>query len=538
MGDINKKICKSDNECDNNFLCGFDENDLNNYCTENNIEKLYYGCLNTNQDYNNNFEAIESKSLNNNQTYKDCIDFVRKQTNKDNIDFNYMVYKDKKKVFVDIGTINIYLKCDDEILSVIPHMDYFDLQCDKTQENCILKGKESLKNFIKQNTKNCTGIIYLEITYECENEGLKKTQNIPIDLNKNISINLSMSCPINKNDDKYKTKCEALYINNKDDNLKTYMDYNTSLYYCKTPVFNVPKPIFDISKYKKMKDKYNQNELNKYDEKIEQKMNDLKKLEAEKYIKLKNIQTGKVISLEEALDAINKYPLKQNITNWKIYKNYDAAQKLFHYNEYDNKILTYYGKVYTLQDAIDAANKNNELFFVWYHNSFELDNFASKLYFIDIYSLDENILKKENWVKNENVSTGLIKFQLEHFDDDTKDNDFIENNGFNDNDEDNNKLKEIFDATSSNVQLEEEIEKAVDSFLTSTSNISDKVIKQLDTKITTMTQVITMNDYQTAVNNKILFYLGISVFFMIIILICIIVYYNNKTGGKIKLLGR
>jgi hypothetical protein len=528
MGDINKKICKTDKDCDENYLCGFNEADYNNYCIDNSAEKLYGGCL---IDYeNSNFEAIESKSLNNNETYRDCIEFVRKQTNKDGLDFNYMIYKGKKKVFVDIGTINIYLKCDDEILAVIPYTDYFELRCDKTQENCVLIGKESLKNFIRQNTRNCNGKISLDITYECENEGLKKTENILVNLNQNILIKISMNCPINKNDNRFKTKCEAMYINNRSDNLKTYIDYGKTLENCSNPIFRVPKPVYDMSKYKMMKNKYYHNELNKYDQKISEKKNDLKILEAEKYIKLKNIHSGKMISLEEALKIIDKYPLEKNVTNWKIYKNYDAAQKLFHYDEYQNKVLKYYGKVYTLEDAIEAANINNELFFVWYHNSFELDNFASKLYFIDIYSLEENILKKENWVKSENVSTGIIKFELEHFDNDIQNNlvDYISS----DDEKNIDKLKEIFDTTSSNIGLEEEIENAVGLFLNNTSNINEKVIKQLDTKITTMGQAITMNDYQTDVNNKLLFYLGIFVIIIIIILIVVLVYYNNKIGGK------
>ena len=526
MNNINK-ICKSDEDCNNNSLCAFNENDFNNYCIENNIEKLYYGCLNP----NNNFDAIESKSRNSKQSYMECIDFVRKQTNKDDIDFNYMIYRDKKKVFIDLTTINIYLKCEDEILAVIPYNDYFNLNCDSSQENCVLIGKESLNNFIIQNTKN--GKIYLEITFECENEGLKKTEKIPINLNTKQIIKINMNCPINKDDDRYKTKCDALYINNKDDNLKTYIDYNTSLYNCTNPLFKVPKPILDTNKYKKLKNKNNQNELKKYDEKINEKIMDLRKLEAEKYIKIKNIQTGKIISYEDALDAINKYPLQNNVNSWKIYKNLDAAQKLYDYNETNVEILKYYGKVYTIQDAMDAANKNNEIFFVWYHNSYELDNFASKLYFIDIYSIDENILKKDNWVKSDNVSTGIMKIQLEHFDDINYDDIFDNNDNLLDNSID--KLKEMYEKSQSNISCEEDFEHAISDTLNKTGYIYNNLINTLDDKITTMSQAIVINDYQTNINNKILFYITVIIGFMIVILISVIVYYNNLYGGKIKL---
>ena len=39
------------------------------------------------------------------------------------------------------------------------------------------------------------------------------------------------------------------------------------------------------------------------------------------------------------------------------------------------------------KQAIETFKKseNDQNYFVWYHNSYELDDFASKLYFIDIY---------------------------------------------------------------------------------------------------------------------------------------------------------
>jgi hypothetical protein len=386
---INKKICNSDKDCDNNYLCSFNDDDINNYCINNNIENLYKGCL---KDNKYNYESIESKNYNNEQTYNDCIDFSRKQTNKDGFEYNYMIYHPKKKINVDKTTINIYLKCDEQILSVIPYNDYFDIACDNNQENCILTGKKILNNFIEKNTNNCNGKIYLEVIYECNNEGLKKILKIPY-LNNSSNIKINLNCPINSNPE-YKTKCEALYINNINDDLEYYFDDKINMNNCKNPVFTIPRIVTNIDKYKKMKKKISQSKIKNYDEKINEKISDLRKLEAEKYIILKKIQTGKDISLEEALEIISKKPLKDNTNNWKIYNNYDAAQKLFDYSENNVEILKYYGKVYTIQDAMDIANKNDEPFFVWYHNSFELDNFASKLYFIDIYSLNENILKK------------------------------------------------------------------------------------------------------------------------------------------------
>jgi hypothetical protein len=61
MSNINKN-CLTDNDCDEKSLCAFNTNDLNNYCISNNINDLYYGCINP--DIENNLESIESKSNN------------------------------------------------------------------------------------------------------------------------------------------------------------------------------------------------------------------------------------------------------------------------------------------------------------------------------------------------------------------------------------------------------------------------------------------------------------------------------------------
>jgi hypothetical protein len=300
------------------------------------------------------------------------------------------------------------------------------------------------------------------------------------------------------------------------------MDYNTSLYHCKNPVFTVPKPVKDVSKYKRLQNKHLQNEMDSYDNQINEKINDVRKLEAEKYMKIKNIQTGKSITMEEALDAINKYPLQQNTTSWKTYENYDAAQKLYDYSENNVNILKYYGKVYTIQDAMDAANKNNEVFFVWYNNSFELDNFASKLYFIDIYSLDESILKKNNWVKSEKVTTCVRKFQLEHFDDDNDDT-LYESSLFSQ-DKIINDIAEIMNLSDCTYEVQEEIDDKLNNILIKNNNINDNFIKKLDSKITSIGQAITMNDYQTNMNDEILQYIYIILGIIFIIILFIILY--------------
>ena len=68
-------------------------------------------------------------------------------------------------------------------------------------------------------------------------------------------------------------------------------------------------------------------------------------------------------------------------------------------------------------------------------------------------------------------------------------------------------------------------------------NLNSVIIKDLDDKITTYGQAISMNNYETNINNNILIALSLILFFIFVIFICVIVFYNNKTAGQIKLFG-
>ena len=516
---MSNKKCNLDKDCETGYSCAFNENDLNNYCVSNNINDLYYGCSDK-----NDFEIIETKSKDNTFDHLKCIDFSRKQTNQDGLEFNYMIYKPKKNVFVDTTTINIYLKCENEILAVIPYNDYFMIECHNNQQNCILKSKDSLSNFIIQNSKNCNKSIYLEIIYECENENLKKNLLVQINKNNINKININLDCPVDINNDKFKSKCGALYLDESafdKDNINLNLPFNE----CKNPLFTVPRIISNINNYKKNKSIKSNNKILEYDNQINKKIEDLKILEAEKYIKLKEIQTGQTISIEDALKTINL-----NLEDkWKIFNNYDAAQNIFS-EDLKDQILTYYGKVYTLKDAIDISSKNNQNYFVWYHNSYPLDNYASKLFFINIYFDKKDILDKKNWVKDENVTTGILKIHLEFISNNDDDDNEINNN------EDLNKLKEIFeDSSQSKEYLQEKINNIITTTSTDNNNIYKNIINDLDNSITTYGQSISMNNYETTINNKILNILGYVILSMIILFVCVLVYFNQKTAGKIKL---
>ena len=149
-----------------------------------------------------------------------------------------------------------------------------------------------------------------------------------------------------------------------------------------------------------------------------------------------------------------------------------------------------------------------------------------------IYFDNKDILNKKNWVKDENVTTGILKIHLEFISNNEKEDD----DETDDNKEDLNKLKEIFeDSSQSKEYLQEKINNILSTFSTDLKDINGVVLNDLDNRITTLGQSISMNNYETNINNKILNILGYVILFMIIIFVAVLVYFNQKTAGKIKL---
>jgi len=281
-------------------------------------------------------------------------------------------------------------------------------------------------------------------------------------------------------------------------------------------------------------------EIQDYDNKINEKLNDLKRLKAEKYIKIKQIQTGEIISFEDAIEVINKMSIQKllNTTkeNWGFYENMDAIESIINDDKY-NSIIEYYGLVYTINDAIKIANENNQNMFVWYHNSYELENYASKLYFVDIYGLDSEILNKENWAKHDNVTTGLFKFQSEHFESGMGQTSEEEYNTRGMSISDQQKIRKLLIQSISNNKTMKKYMGLQNNILQD-NGLSTNVINKLNNQITTFGQAIEMNNYETSINNRILMVLGPLTFFVFIIFISVMVYFNNITAGKIKLIGK
>jgi hypothetical protein len=513
-------ICNTDKDCDLNQICSFNPDDLKHYCINNEIENLYEGCI-KNDSNMDNIEIVNSNNVLSSD-YKKCIDFGRRQLNKDGFEYNYMIFKPEKNVYVDTTTINIYLKCDGLLIASIPYEDYFKIKCDNDQKNCILTSNKSLINFIIKNTENCIGKnIYLEIVYECENEKVKNTQNISIDLKSNDPIKIELKCPIEINN--FKPSCQAVYIDNNgiNNNEINIIDNNVKFYDCQKPIYKLPIIVDDINNYKKKKKKQTSIELKNHDNKINQKINELKKLEAEKYMKLKIIQTGKSISFEEAYKIIDKISISKLIStnNWNIFKNYDAAQNLFDQNV-KNQFITYFGKVYTLQEALNVANQNNQNFFVWYHNSFEFNDYASKLFFIDIFYVDDDLLQKSNWSRSKNVTTCLIKFDFEHFNNEEEDENSDDMINY------KNQLKEIANKNNKPELIYNESHDLFNTYISNSQNIYDTIIKSLDRKNTTLGQAVSMNNYETNINNKITLILGAIAGILLFIFLTVFIYYN------------
>ena len=139
------------------------------------------------------------------------------------------------------------------------------------------------------------------------------------------------------------------------------------------------------------------------------------------------------------------------------------------------------------------------------------------------------MLNKNNWAKHDNVTTGILKLNFEHFVDDADADTTADAN--------NNILEnQLIESGVENTQLKQKYIDLINQNLNS-KDLNNNVIKKLDDKITTYGQAISMNNYETNINNNLLIALYIVLAIVFLIFIAVLVYYNNLTGGKIKLIG-
>ena len=507
--------CVSDNQCENNYMCTFDTKNLNHSCKSSNQNELYLGCLDN--DFN------------------DCLKFSRKQTNKNGFSHNYMMFKKKKSSPVDLSSINIYLLCGTKNIATFPIEDYFESTCINDNENCSFKAKGIFFNFINANKKNCNDDLFLEINYECYNETLKNKEIIPLkEIHDHFSFDLN--CPKNKDDPKFQSKCISYYIDDNDKEKYTKINQKKLLYSCTNPIYKTPMIVNDVNKYKKNKFKHVNTQINEVDTNIDLKRQELLDLEAQKYQQIHQINTNENISKEKALQELKqKNYLKKSSMNkndkseverkWKLFKDLDALQNIIDDVQYKSAI-SYHGKVYTIEEAMKVSNENNQSFFVYYSNSYELDTYASSLYFIDIYEIDNDVFDKNNWSKSKGVTSGLLNFE----------NYYDSGNGVQSEDD-----ISVFKDYISNLLvyqqlMGDELKHLNNKNVNDVNNINEIVInnlnKNLEKKITTKNQAILINNNEENVNNYLINILSSIFILSIIIFIFIIVYFSAKNNNN------
>lgn len=517
---LSKKLCNDDNQCQDNYLCSFDEKNLNHTCKNLNQNNLYLGCLDN--DYND-FEYVSSNSPEHHDSFKSCMDFSRNQLNKDGYNHNNFLYRKKKESSVDMSSLNIYLLAGNKNIATLPIQDYFETECDVNSQYCKFIAKNLFFNFINVNKSNNNQKLFLEINYECYNESNKNKDVIPIN-EINNSFSFEINCPKNKNDPKFQSKCISFHIDDKNINKSNKINKKKLLYTCQNPIYNTPRIVKNINNYKKNIFKNNNNKINSYEKEIEQKKKELKNLEAQKYQKIHKINKNEDISLDKALENVNKLNIlndKNNVEKkWKLFNNFDALQNIIDDAQYKDAIKTYPSKVYTTEEAIKIANEQNESFFIYYHNSFELDQYSSSLYFIDIYKIDNNIFDKNNWNNSNNVTTALLNFE----------------NYYDESNDDTNNVK-CFQNHITNLLvyhnlLADELKELNSNNVDDVNNINDIVIdnlnKNLDRKITTKNQGILMNNKEESTNTYLINILTSIFLGALFIYIFIILYYSAK----------
>ncbi len=514
------KTCRDDNECPNNSYCKFDEKSMKHYCKSNSKNQLYHGCLEGDMDFKN----VVSNDHYNLENISNCINFSRRQVDNNGINHNYMLYKKKKISYVDITTINIYLKCGQKNISVLSLNDYFDVECDNNNENCSLKTNKLFRNFVNQNQELCSEQLYLEVNYECFNENINNKEIIPVSVD-NDDIIINLSCPKNKDDQKFNSKCVSLYIS--PDDMKNIKKINTKklLYNCPNPVYQIPQIVKNTNNYKKINFKKNNNEINNYDKDIVKKNKELEILQAKKYMKIKKINDKENITLNKALDEIkNKKNINDINKKWKLFQDYDALQYLNNIATAQSSIKLY-GKVYTIEEAMNISSQLNESFFVYYSNSYELDNYSSNLYFVDIFSIDNDIFDKKNWTKSENVITGILNFENFYQEDGETTDDFAE------------KLETYlrnmaeYQKILSNEYINLTGDKITEINVIN-ENIINNMVENLDKKNSTKNKIISMNNSEEGINNRIINILTIVFLIMLTIAIFIYIYYHSISASR------
>jgi hypothetical protein len=513
-------LCKLDGDCKSNELCSFDEKEMRHQCVPNQKKMFYEGCLNT-KKYNE-FDKIESNSKENHGNMKNCIDFVRQQKNNDGFFYNYMIYKNKKNSFVDLKTIKVHLKCNQELLLVMPVQEFFTRTCDDKQQKCILKPNSAFFAFLDSNRKTCGGKLSLEIEYSCENENLQNKFQIEIPSNKNQQIEIPLTCPVNLQDDRFQSKCIAAYFDTRDSNpsISKYLDLldkNIEPENCVQPVYRVPRIVTDTDVYQQLLKHKSEKQIDDYNEKIEQKEKEYYRMKAEQLkIKFKK-ETGKELNDEDALELVsaNKteyFAGSSSNCKWKIHEHKNLFGKMIEENDIRKYTTPLDGNIHMIEQAKNKACELNATMFLWFSNSYELSNLRNKMFVItpsQLKTIHQDFKNEdwETWAKVNNVHVGVL----------TNDTEL---------------MKELFNGQIQT--LNDEMKQYYNQFLTyfdktkihTTEKVknNDELLTELDSKITTITQNIKKNEFESSINQQMQMILMSLIFVFLIITVVYYIY--------------
>jgi hypothetical protein len=512
---VNVSLCNIDLDCQPNQYCSYDDNTMEHKCIPKNKKSLYQGCLNTSKY--NEFNQIVSKNEQDKKNMDSCVSFVRNQKNQDGLSYNYMIYKNKKNSFVDMNTVNIYLKCNEELLLVMGLKEFFDYQCDKKQQKCILKPNQTFRSFILSNQQTCGGQLSLDIKYSCENENINGHQNIPIDIHKLNDIHIQLTCPVNVNDNRFQSVCRAAYFDTNDSNptntkFLELLDKNISPENCVQPVYKVPRIIQDKHVYQQLKNKSGNKKIREIQMRMAEKENEMNQMKAQELKMKYKLYSKKEIGDEEALKMVemNKTEyFQQNSSNcnYRIHEHKSIFGGIIEENDVRKYTTPIDGTYYMIEDAQRKACDLHAPMFIWFSNSYPLSNLRSKMFVITPSQLDR--IKKDfkmddwkKWKKVENVHIGVfmdeftsIKEKFEEYDEtytDTISNLY-------------NKFQTFY---------EKNVENSDEKI-----NHNQQNLHKIDNKITKITQEIKMNQHEQKVNDQLLrlLYLIFIVLFLIIL---------------------
>lgn len=535
---VQVRICNEDNDCGKGNLCSFNDEKLVHQCIPEDKKLLYQGCLNTSKyneyskiNFDNKdkqskfkFEKIDSKSSEDHDNIKSCIDFTRRQKNKNGFHYNYMIFKNKKNAFVDPNTINLYLKCDNEVLMAMPSKDFFNMKCSEDQKHCVLIPNKTFKSFVQSNTKTCGGKFSLDVEYACENEDLQNKFNVKFNPKKLDELKIELNCPVNLDDSRFQSQCTAAYFdtdNSNPDNFKfmDLLDKNVKAEDCVQPVYKVPRIVNDIDIYKQLMTKKKEDEVLDYNKMLDDKEDELNRIRAEK-LKIKyKINTGKDLDYDDARRMVefNKTEYFQSGSEkpclWKIHEHKHPLGEYIEENDIRQYATQVQGNYHLIEEAKQKACELNAHRFIWFSNTYPLESMRNELYVFTPKQWD-NVREKfsiddiKKWKKVSNVYVG----------EPTTETDIYKEKFFDAQSELNQTLSDNYNLFVKFYQ--DNVEKTDDKL-----NNNENTINELDDKITTMTQKIKMNQIESDVNNE---FLRILLIVFVVLVFCSIAYYVYK----------